>query len=55
MPDECSVYELDYFRFSKFHKFDNLTNDELCVYLNTMTEEEIPEMMAYFETYRPED
>jgi hypothetical protein len=55
LVENCSVYELDYFRFSKFPQFVNMTNKELCDYLNTMTEDEIPEMLKYFDTYRPED
>jgi FtsP/CotA-like multicopper oxidase with cupredoxin domain len=53
-PFGCTVYELDFFRFSNYSAFNGLSDEDLCYYLGNITLEESTMLYHFLGTYNLE-
>ncbi len=51
IPEGCAIYELDFFRFSKYTPFQNLSNSDLCKYLKNITLSETDKLYEFMGNY----
>ena len=53
-PEGCTLYELDFFRFSKYPPFVGLTDAQLCKFLDAMTMEDTMKLYHFLDNYNPQ-